>query len=219
MGRRAGFPTPKAIADDRRTQAPDHGPAEASTETDSEGYLAGHVLVAMPGMQDPRFARSVVCLCAHSPEGAMGLIMNKPLPGLSFDDLLKQLGLDPVPPARRIRMVSGGPVESGRGFVLHTPDWEAEGSLRISSDIALTASVDILKAIASGGGPAEGFLALGYAGWGPGQLESEILANAWLAVPADRALLFAATPEAMWRDALARLRVDPAALSGTAGRA
>lgn len=184
-----------------------------------DGYLAGHLLVAMPSMQDPRFARSVVCLCAHSAEGAMGLVMNKPLDGLSFDALLKQLGLDPVPPARRIRLVSGGPVESGRGFVLHTPDWEAEGSLRVNTDIALTASIDILKAIAAGGGPEEGFLALGYAGWGPGQLEAELQANAWLSVPADRALLFSAAPEAMWRDALARLRVDPGALSGAAGRA
>jgi putative transcriptional regulator len=183
------------------------------------GYLSGQLLIAMPSMQDPRFARSVICLCAHSADGAMGIVLNQPLDGLSFDDLLKQLDLDPVPPARRIRLMSGGPVEGGRGFVLHTADWETEGSLRVNPDIALTASVDILKAIAGGGGPQDGFLALGYAGWGPGQLESEIHQNAWLSAPADKTLLFGAAHDTLWREALATLHVDPAALSGRAGRA
>ena len=115
----------------------------------------------MPGMQDPRFARSVICLCAHSEEGAMGLVLNKPLEGLSFDDLLKQLSLDETPPQRRIRLMAGGPVEGTRGFVLHTAEWETEGSLKVTPDIALTASLDILKAIAEGGGPRQGVLALG----------------------------------------------------------
>lgn len=184
-----------------------------------EGWLTGQLLVAMPAMADPRFARTVICLCAHSDDGAMGIVLNKPLDGLSFDDLLKQLGLDPVPPQRRIRLMSGGPVENGRGFVLHTADWETEGSLKVQPGIALTASVDILKAIAGGGGPREGFLALGYAGWGPGQLESEIQQNAWLSVPADERLLFAAAPDTLWREALAKLHVDPALLSGVAGHA
>ncbi len=173
----------------------------------------------MPNMQDPRFARTVICLCAHSPDGAMGIVLNKPLAGMSFDDLMKQLDLEPAPPARRIRLIQGGPVEGGRGFVLHTADWQTEGSLRVNPDIALTASVDILKAIAGGGGPTEGLLALGYAGWGPGQLEDEIQRNAWLSVPADKALLFEAAPDRLWREALASLRIDPAALSVTAGRA
>jgi len=184
-----------------------------------EGYLSGHLLVAMPNMQDPRFARTVICLCAHSPDGAMGIVLNKPLADMSFDDLMKQLDVAPTPPARRIRLMQGGPVEGGRGFVLHTADWETEGSLRVNGDIALTASVDILKAIAGGGGPADGLLALGYAGWGPGQLEDEIQRNAWLSVPADKALLFEETPDRLWREALARLRIDPAALSVFAGRA
>jgi putative transcriptional regulator len=184
-----------------------------------EGWLTGQLLVAMPGMQDPRFTRSVICLCAHSDDGAMGIVLNKPLSGLSFDDLLKQLQLDPLPPQRRIRLMSGGPVENGRGFVLHTSDWETEGSLTVQPGIALTASVDILKAIAGGGGPREGVLALGYAGWGPGQLESEIHKNAWLSVPADEHLLFGAEPGALWREALATLHIDPALLSGVAGRA
>ena len=183
------------------------------------GYLSGQLLIATPSMQDPRFARTVICVCAHSEDGAMGIVLNKPLDGLSFDDLLKQLQLEPVPPQRRIRLVAGGPVEGGRGFVLHTPDWETEGSLRVSAEVALTASVDILKAIAGGGGPREGILALGYAGWGPGQLENEIQQNAWLSVPADEALLFSGAPEAAWRAALAKLRVDPLLLSGTAGHA
>jgi putative transcriptional regulator len=184
-----------------------------------EGWLTGQLLVAMPTMQDPRFARSVICLCAHSGEGAMGIVLNKPLDGLSFDDLLKQLDLDPVPPQRRIRLMSGGPVENGRGFVLHTADWETEGSLTVQPGIALTASVDILKAIAGGGGPREGFLALGYAGWGPGQLETEIQQNAWLSVPADEGLLFSSDSAKLWHNALAKLQVDPALLSGVAGHA
>jgi putative transcriptional regulator len=184
-----------------------------------EGWLTGQLLVAMPTMQDPRFARSVICLCAHSGEGAMGIVLNKPLQGLSFDDLLKQLGLDPMPPQRRIRLMAGGPVENGRGFVLHTADWETEGSLRVQPNVALTASVDILKAIAGGGGPREGFLALGYAGWGPGQLESEFHQNAWLSVAADETLLFGAAPDKLWAQAMAKLQVDPALLSGVAGRA
>ena len=191
----------------------------APLPTAGGGWLTGQLLVAMPTMQDPRFARSVICLCAHSDDGAMGLVLNKPLDGLSFEDLLKQLDLDPVPPQRRIRLMAGGPVENGRGFVLHTADWETEGSLKVQPDVMLTASVDILKAIAGGGGPREGFLALGYAGWGPGQLEDEIAENAWLSVPADERLLFAASPEKLWREALAKLHVDPALLSGVAGHA
>ncbi len=180
-----------------------------------EGWLTGQLLIAMPSMGDPRFARSVICLCAHSRDGAMGLVLNKPLDGLSFDDLLKQLQLDPVPPQRRIRLMAGGPVENGRGFVLHT----AEGSLRVQPGIALTASLDILKAIAGGGGPRQGFLALGYAGWGPGQLESEIQQNAWLSVQADEDLLLAAPHDKLWEQALAKLHVNPALLSGAAGHA
>ena len=195
---------------------PKPGPRSAP---DADGWLTGQLLVAMPAMQDPRFARTVICLCAHSGDGAMGIVLNKPLDGLSFEDLLKQLNLDPVPPQRRIRLMSGGPVENGRGFVLHTADWETEGSLQVQPGIALTASVDILKAIAGGGGPREGLLALGYAGWGPGQLESEIQQNAWLSVPSDERLLFAAAPDRLWREALAKLHIDPALLSGTAGHA
>ncbi|MDN3565865.1 YqgE/AlgH family protein [Paeniroseomonas aquatica] len=190
--------------------------AQSSQE---EGYLGGQVLVAMPNMQDPRFARTVICLCAHSPEGAMGIIVNKPLDGMSFDDLLKQLELEPVPPQRRIRLCQGGPVEGGRGFVLHTNDWTSDGSLEVTKDLALTASVDILKAIAGGGGPRSGVLALGYAGWGPGQLEDEIQANSWLSVNPDETLIFGEADDQKWRQAMAKLKVDPVLLSGAAGHA
>lgn len=184
-----------------------------------EPWLTGQLLVAMPGMSDPRFAQAVICLCAHSAEGAMGIVLNQPIEGLSFDTLLEQLGLTPVPPQRRIRMVTGGPVDAGRGFVLHSTDWSADTSLPVAGEVALTASVDILKAIAEGGGPRQGLLALGYAGWAPGQLEEEIQRNAWLNVPADADLLFDADHAALWRRALAKLHIDPLLLSGVAGHA
>lgn len=183
------------------------------------GYLAGHVLIAMPSMQDPRFAQTVICLCAHSAEGAMGLVLNKGIDGLSFDTLLEQLKVEPVPPARRIRLLSGGPVEAGRGFVLHSADWMIDSSLRVTAELGLTASVDILKALAEGGGPKDGVLALGYAGWGPGQLEDEIQANSWLSVPADSALIFGEDMGHKWQEAMGRLKIDPLLLSSAAGHA
>lgn len=182
-------------------------------------YLTGHLLIAMPGMQDPRFDHSVVCLCAHSADGAMGLVVNRPLPGMVFDDLLRQLAVEPLPPLRRIRMLDGGPVENGRGFVLHTDDWSTDGSMAVVTGLMLTANVDILKAVAEGGGPKDCVLALGYAGWAPGQLEDEIQRNAWLNVPADGSLVFRDDTSETWDAALAKLRVDPALLSGTAGHA
>jgi putative transcriptional regulator len=194
-------------------------PETISRSPRGEGYLGGQVLIAMPSLQDPRFSRTVICLCAHSPDGAMGIVLNKPLEGLSFDELLKQLGLEPVPPQRRIRLCQGGPVEGGRGFVLHTRDWSNDQSLQVTDDVALTASVDILTAIAGGGGPRQGILALGYAGWGPGQLEDEIQANAWLSVTPDEALLFGGDGDGKWLAAMAKLKVDPALLSGAAGHA
>ncbi|MCS6892190.1 MAG: YqgE/AlgH family protein [Rhodovarius sp.] len=184
-----------------------------------EGWLTGQLLIAMPNMPDERFRQTVILLCAHSEDGAMGLVLNRPLAGLSFDSLLRQLGITPVPPARQIRMLQGGPVEAGRGFVLHSGDWQTEGTLRIGRDLGLTASVEVLKAIAAGEGPRDCVLALGYAGWGPGQLEHEIAANAWLTAPADAALLYQVPAEQAWAQALSRIKVDPLLLSGAAGRA
>ncbi|HET7880743.1 MAG TPA: YqgE/AlgH family protein [Acetobacteraceae bacterium] len=190
------------------------------SETPPEaGFLTGQLLIAMPAMEDERFAHSVIYLCAHTPEGAMGLVLNRPLEKPKFDELLRQLDVAPQPPARRIRLCAGGPMDNARGFVLHTTDWTGEGSLRVDEGVALTASLDVLKAIAEGKGPREGLLALGYAGWGPGQLDAEIQQNAWLSVPADETLVFDGDDDTKWRRALAKLKIDPLLLSGTAGHA
>ena len=189
------------------------------TPTIPEGFLTGQLLIAMPAMTDPRFSQSVIYLCAHTPEGAMGLVLNRPVVKPTFDELLKQLNVAPHPPARQVRLCAGGPVENARGFVLHTVDWTGEGSLRVNEDLALTASLDVLQIIATGGGPRECLLALGYAGWGPGQLDREIQENAWLSGPADEPLLFDANHDTKWRRAFARLKVDPLWLSGAAGHA
>ena len=173
----------------------------------------------MPAMEDPRFSQSVIYVCAHTAEGAMGLVLNRPIVKPSFEELLKQLEVAPLPPARHIRLCSGGPVDNARGFVLHTSDWIGEGSLRVNETVALTASLDVLKVIAEGGGPREGILALGYAGWGPGQLDEEIQHNAWLSVPADEHLVFDPDHDTKWRRALAKLKIDPLLLSEAAGHA
>ena len=185
----------------------------------SASWLTGQILIAMPAMGDPRFAQAVIYLCDHSAKGAMGIVINRPLENPSFEDLLRQLNIDPIPPARSIRLCNGGPVDNSRGFVLHSADWTGEGSLRVDDGFALTASLDILKAIAGGGGPKQGMLALGYAGWGPGQLDIEMQQNAWLSAPADPALVFDGEHETKWRRALAAMRIDPLLLSQFAGRA
>jgi putative transcriptional regulator len=181
--------------------------------------LSGHVLIAMPGLPDPEFARSVVYLCAHSDEGAMGIIVNRPITAPSFADVLGQLDVSPAPPARAIALCKGGPVDHSRGFVLHTADWTGDGSLRVNDDVALTASLDVLTAIATGGGPREGILALGYANWGPGQLDDEIRQNSWLNVSADVGLLFDTDNDSKWTRALAKLHIQPGQLSSLSGRA
>jgi len=186
---------------------------------DQAAWLTGQLLIAMPQLRDANFAQTVICICAHSEDGAMGIVLNKPLERLSFDALLKQLGVAPVPPARSIRMLAGGPVDGGRGFVLHSGEWSTEGSMSVDDQTRLTSSIEVLKAIAGGGGPRECVLALGYASWGPGQLEEEIGANAWLSVTPDETLLYEAKPEQAWRQALAKLKVDPLLLSGAAGHA
>jgi putative transcriptional regulator len=149
----------------------------------------------------------------------MGLVLNRPIVKPSFEELLKQLDVAPVPPARRIRLCAGGPVDNARGFVLHTSDWVGEGSLKVNEALALTASLDVLKVIAEGGGPRQCILALGYAGWGPGQLDKEIHENAWLSAPADELLVFDDDHETKWRRALAKLHIDPLLLSDAAGHA
>lgn len=182
-------------------------------------FLTGQLLIAMPAMEDPRFTQSVILVCAHTDEGAMGIVLNRPLAKPSFDALLQQLDVEPTPPARQIRLCEGGPVDHARGFVLHTSDWTGDGSLPIADDLALTASLDILQEIATGGGPREGLLALGYASWGPGQLDQEMQDNVWLSAPAKHDVLFDGEYATKWRRAMAILRIDPALLSHAVGRA
>ena len=182
--------------------------------------LAGELLVAMPQMQDPRFARSVIYMCAHSEEaGAMGLVVNKPLESLTLDELFSHLKLKPSQADRSRPVHFGGPVDPGRGFVLHTTDYQEDATLAVGANFAVTATLDILRAIGSGGGPQKSLLALGYAGWAPGQLDAEIQANGWLSVPADPDLVFDADLDTKWQRALGKLGIDPLALSTDAGHA
>jgi putative transcriptional regulator len=182
-------------------------------------WLGGQVLVAMPAMRDPNFIQSVIFICAHTPEGAMGVVLNRPLKKPRFAELLTQLDIAPNPPLREIRLGAGGPVDDNRGFVLHSPDWQAEGSMAVDENFMLTANMEVLQAIAGGGGPAQGLLLLGYAGWEAGQLDAEIKENAWLTVPPDEGLVFDAACETKWGRALKKLHIDPGRLSGEAGRA
>lgn len=183
-------------------------------------FLDGQLLIAMPGMGDLRFARAVIFLCAHSAEGAMGLMVNKPAPELRFADLLKQLKIPAGTDLAETRVHFGGPVEHGRGFVLHSAEYGLEGaSLRVDAAFAMTATVDILQDMARGAGPQRAILALGYSGWGPGQLEIEIQANGWLIAPADPDLVFGLRDAEKWEAALRKLSIDPRLLSAEGGRA
>ncbi|MCO5063214.1 MAG: YqgE/AlgH family protein [Rhizobiaceae bacterium] len=189
------------------------------------GFLDDQFLIAMPGMKDDRFARSVIYLCAHSEEGAMGLIVNQ-VQQMMFPDLLVQLGLlkdeDAIrlPPAARDFVIrNGGPVDRSRGFVLHSDDFVVESSLPISDQICLTATVDILRAISVGRGPRRALMALGYSSWAPGQLESEIADNGWLTCPADADMLFDTDIERKYDRLMAAIGIDPIRLSQVAGHA
>lgn len=187
---------------------------------DTVTELEGKLLVAMPGMTDPRFDHSVILICAHSGDGAMGLIINKPVEDLNFAGLLDQLAIPRVPQGRDIRVHSGGPVERGRGFVLHSGDYPAgPATMRVTGGYQMTATLDILEALARGEGPRAALLALGYSGWGPGQLEAEIMRNDWLIADAPSDIVFAADDGAKWAGALKSLGVDPLTLSPVAGRA
>lgn len=187
--------------------------------TNERAFLTGQLLIAMPNMADPRFARTVIYVCAHTDEGAMGLVVNKAMPSITFPDLLEQLGIPAGQDLTGLKVHFGGPVESGRGFVLHSTDFVRDGTLRVDDHVALTATIDILRAIAVGEGPRRHLLALGYAGWGPGQLDSELQANGWLTAPPDDAILFDPDLSTKWERAIAKLGVSPAMLSGEAGHA
>jgi putative transcriptional regulator len=194
---------------------------------EDESYLDGQLLIAMPAMGDPRFSRSVIYVCAHSSEGAMGIIINQRAPNISFTELLEQLNI--VPPEDRISLPMGlsamavhlgGPVETGRGFVLHSADYfKAESTLPIDESVCLTATIDILRDIAKGSGPDKALLALGYAGWAPGQLETEIQSNGWLNCPAKPELIFDPEVDRKYTRALDSLGVDPIRLVNDSGHA
>ena len=200
---------------------------KAGTKAAGRGYLDGQMLIAMPTMRDERFARSLIYVCAHSSEGAMGIVVNQPAPNIRFSELLVQLEVIPAADliqlprkAGAVKVLKGGPVETGRGFVLHSSDFYIENStLPIDDGICLTATLDILKAIARGKGPQSAVLALGYAGWAPGQLESEIQENGWLHCSADPELIFGPDIDGKYGRALRKIGIDPGKLSSEAGHA
>jgi putative transcriptional regulator len=182
-------------------------------------WLTGQLLIAMPTIGDQSFAQSVIFICAHTAEGAMGVVLNQPLRAPKFVDLLRELGIEPSPPRRELPLGAGGPVETTRGFVLHSADWLVESSMHVDANHALSASLDILEAVARGEGPSLARLLLGYAGWGEGQLEEELRQNSWLSVAADDDLIFDTAYHSKWQRALAKLGIDPGMLSSAAGRA
>jgi putative transcriptional regulator len=203
------------------------GKSKPQRRAAKRGYLDGQMLVAMPSMGDDRFARAVIYVCAHSSEGAMGIIVNQPAPHISFPDLLVQLEVIPAADliqlptsAGGVKVLKGGPVDTRRGFVLHSADFFIENStLPIDEGICLTATLDILKAIARGEGPASAILALGYAGWAPGQLEQEINQNGWLHCTADSELIFGQDTDSKYVKAMKKIGIDPGMLSSEAGHA
>jgi len=201
--------------------------ARKAAKSAGRGYLDGQMLIAMPTMRDERFTRSLIYVCAHSSEGAMGIVVNQVASNINFPDLLVQLDVIPAADliqlprrAGEVKVLKGGPVETGRGFVLHSADFFIENStLPIDEGICLTATLDILKAIARGGGPNSALLALGYAGWAPGQLETEIQENGWLHCSADKELIFGTDTDAKYDKALKKLGIDLGMLSSEAGYA
>jgi len=183
-------------------------------------FLEGKLLIALPGMPDERFEQTVIYVCTHSESGAMGLVINKPIPGLSFTKLMEQLEISTNAGLGDFPILFGGPVENSRGFVLHSSDYKStDATPSVSDSISLTATVDILTALAEGRGPKHAILALGYAGWGPGQVETEFQDNGWLHCDAAPTLVFDIEPEMKWRAALEQLGIDPTSLSANTGRA
>ncbi len=194
--------------------------APKSRTIEGENFLEGKLLIALPGMADPRFEKSVIFMCAHSLDGAMGIMINRAVEGLRFRELMDKLELELQPQARDMPVLYGGPVETGRGFVLHSGDYEsADSTLPVSEDISLTATVEILRAMGEGKGPRKAIFALGYAGWGPGQIEDEIRANGWLHCDTDAAILFDTNLNTKWSSALKKLGIDASGLSAHTGQA
>lgn len=186
---------------------------------DENAYLEGQVLVAMPGMPDPRFARTVIFLCAHSENGAMGIVVNRIVDDIDYAGLMRQLKIDGVSRKAKRRVHYGGPVETSRGFVLHSDDYRSDGTLAVKGGFALSSTIEVLRAIAEDKGPRQSLLALGYAGWAPGQLDSEIQANGWLNVAADEDLVLGPGLDDKWNRAIKKIGIDPFKLSVESGHA
>ena len=203
----------KTMADEN-TDGDGHKPIEGD-----DGYLTGQFLIAMPTMGDPRFERTVVYICAHSADGAMGLVVNKVASEIDFPELLNQLEIETDGIKHPVPVLMGGPVETGRGFVLHSMDYSQDSTLKVTDEVGLTATVDILRAIAEGDGPTKSLLILGYSGWSSGQLDGEIQANGWLNVSSDASILFDEDLNSKWDRAVRKVGIDPSFLSVEAGHA
>ena len=187
---------------------------------ESDIDFQGKLLLATPRIQDLRFEKAVILICSHNSDGAMGIIVNKPTIDLKFKDILGQLNINPKPASSDYRIYFGGPVEYGRGFVIHSPDYKvSDESIKIKENCCLTANIDILRDIAEGRGPKDSMLALGYSGWGPGQLESEVFADSWLLCESDNDLVFSLRPETKWKGALKKIGVTPSHLVTLTGSA
>jgi putative transcriptional regulator len=200
--------------------------AETGIQFDGRDFLAGNFLIAMPGMGDSRFEKSVIYVCAHTEKGAMGFVINRSLNKPSIDDFFTQLGIisenevdELAENYKNIQLCSGGPVEPGRGFVLHSPEFSGESTLVVDENVSLTATLEILRAIVTGKGPNDILLTLGYSGWASGQLEKEIVSNGWLICPSDSSIIFSEKNSAKYEQALNILGVDPMLLSGDSGHA
>jgi putative transcriptional regulator len=192
---------------------------QGSTLFTASNWLTGQLLIAMPGMPDPRFARAVIYVCSHGPNGAMGLVLNRLFGEASFQMLLEQLEIKTSAETPDLPVYFGGPVETGRGFVLHSSDYLREGTTRIDDNVAMSATVEILQTIADGGGPERALMALGYTGWAAGQLDAEMKSNGWLTAPTDDEILFGREIDTKWERALAKIGISPLMLSGDAGHA
>lgn len=192
----------------------------AEKKQDQDGYLPGKLLIAMPSMTDPRFHRAVIFICAHDKDGAMGLVLNKPMPGITFSDLIQQLGIEaPEEEAIDVPILNGGPVENARGFILHGPDFKEPDTVPVGEDYGVTGTIEAIKKINDGDAPEKMLFALGYAGWSAGQLDQELQANAWLTLDAEDDIVFHDTAEEKWDLAINKLGIDPAMLSAEGGRA
>src|ERR1700722_7783369 len=186
---------------------------ETVSKQELSGYLAGQFLLAMPHMQDPRYEKAVIYICGHDTNGAMGLVVNKHLGNLTLKGLLEYLNLPQESIRRDLPIYFGGPIDTGRGFVLHSDDFAHPGTVPLGNHIALTATIDVLQSIAEGDGPKDCLLTMGYVGWGPGQLDSELHSNRWLQIEADPEILFHISIEKKWEKAIAKLGVTPETLS------